>query len=110
MPLQISKGQDQTKVKLEVDALLENGWVVKDDILLEKKYHLKTYTKVVVRRQSSFLSKADVVGSAQYDCNKKQIKQSSCQNAHRTNPSPVMTTEFNKHAGIRHAYGAVDDT
>ena len=50
MEPKISKGQDESKVKTELQALLENGWKLNDEqIQLEKTYHFKTYTKVLVR-------------------------------------------------------------
>lgn len=47
MSLKISKGQDEAAIRLQVNTLVESGWVVKGEIQLEKIYHLKTYTKVI---------------------------------------------------------------
>ncbi|KAH7389883.1 hypothetical protein BKA66DRAFT_440154 [Pyrenochaeta sp. MPI-SDFR-AT-0127] len=51
MSLKISKGQDEAAIRLQVNTLVESGWVVKGEIQLEKIYHLKTYTKVIVREK-----------------------------------------------------------
>merc|ERR1712036_70858 len=48
MQATISKGEDETKVKGEIKALLENGWTLdEENIKISKTYHLKTYTKVL---------------------------------------------------------------
>ena len=53
MQATISKGEDETKVKGEIKALLENGWTLdEENIKISKTYHLKTYTKVLVRHLS----------------------------------------------------------
>jgi 4a-hydroxytetrahydrobiopterin dehydratase len=52
MQPKISKGQDESKVTTELQALLENGWKLNDEqIQLEKTYHFKTYTKVLVIKE-----------------------------------------------------------
>ena len=48
MELHISQGQDENQVKDELQALLRNGWELNEDQEIEKTYHFKLYTKVLV--------------------------------------------------------------
>lgn len=49
MQLKFSKGQDESKVTADVNALLESGWELDGkQIGVQKTYHFKTYTKVIV--------------------------------------------------------------
>jgi hypothetical protein len=48
MELHISQGQDEDQVKNELQALLKNGWKLNEDQEIEKTYHFKLYTKVLV--------------------------------------------------------------
>ncbi|KAF2476781.1 transcriptional coactivator/pterin dehydratase [Lindgomyces ingoldianus] len=48
MQPKISEGQDESKVKAELEVLLENGWELNgEQIQLGKTYYFKTYTKVL---------------------------------------------------------------
>lgn len=49
MQARISEGQDENKVRDEVEALLGNGWRLEGEKVLKKTYCLKSYTKVMVR-------------------------------------------------------------
>jgi len=49
MQAQISPGQDEERVKADLEQLLQIGWRLdKDQIQLEKTYHLQRYGKVRV--------------------------------------------------------------
>lgn len=48
----IAKGEDEAKIKSELNALLETEWKLNDEqIQLEKTYYFKAYTKVLVRNE-----------------------------------------------------------
>jgi 4a-hydroxytetrahydrobiopterin dehydratase len=50
MQPKIPEGQDEAKIKGELEALIQNGWKLDEEqIRLEKTYYFKTYTKVIVR-------------------------------------------------------------
>jgi len=48
MELHISRGEDEDQVKAELQALLQNGWILNEDQEIERTYHFKLYTKVLV--------------------------------------------------------------
>jgi len=51
--VQLSKGQDETKVTKEVQNLIENGWSLDGEQMgIRKTYYFKTYTKVLVSNPS----------------------------------------------------------
>ncbi|KAF2258666.1 hypothetical protein CC78DRAFT_525900 [Lojkania enalia] len=47
MQPKISEGQDESKIKAELEVLFQNGWKLKEEQILEKTYYFKTYTKVL---------------------------------------------------------------
>ena len=50
MKPKITEGQEKSRVTSEAEALLDNGWILDDEEMgVKKKYHFKTYTKVLVR-------------------------------------------------------------
>ena len=50
MQLNIADGEDRDKLTRDFSALFENGWQLDgDNVGVQKIYHLKTYTKVLVR-------------------------------------------------------------
>lgn len=50
----IAKGEDEAKVKGEIERLLESEWRLNEEqSQLEKTYYFKAYTKVLVRRLST---------------------------------------------------------
>jgi len=61
--MQIAKGQNEQNVRTEVEALLQDGWKLNDKGELEKTYHFKTYTKVLVgARDLSIIPKLMCLG------------------------------------------------
>jgi hypothetical protein len=48
MELHISRGEDEDQVKAELQTLLQNGWILNEDHEIERTYHFKLYTKVLV--------------------------------------------------------------
>jgi hypothetical protein len=48
MQLRISDGEDAAEIEASVKALVNNGWSLREDRLLEKKYYFKNYSKVMV--------------------------------------------------------------
>jgi hypothetical protein len=61
MQPKFSEGQDETKVKEGLDALVKDGWELDEDqIGVRKTYNLKTYTKVMVGGPTRCNGKADM--------------------------------------------------
>jgi 4a-hydroxytetrahydrobiopterin dehydratase len=55
MQLKFSKGQDESKVTADVNALVESGWELDEEqIGVQKTYHFKTYTKVMVGDSTNY--------------------------------------------------------
>jgi hypothetical protein len=48
MELHISRGEDEDQVNDELQTLLQNGWVLNENHEIERTYHFKLYTKVLV--------------------------------------------------------------
>lgn len=49
MQPKFSEGQDESKVMAELEALVESGWKLDEEqIGVQRTYHFKTYTKVLV--------------------------------------------------------------
>ena len=49
MQPKFSEGQDESKVMAELEALVEGGWKLDgEQIGIQRTYHFKTYTKVLV--------------------------------------------------------------
>ena len=48
MELHTSRGEDKAQVKDELQILFNNGWKLNEDQQIEKTYHFKLYTKVLV--------------------------------------------------------------
>jgi len=49
MQPKVSEGQEESTVMRKLNALVKNGWELDEDqIGVQKTYHLKTYTKVLV--------------------------------------------------------------
>lgn len=48
MQPKFSEGQEESTVMRKLNALVKNGWELDEQIGVQKTYHLKTYTKVLV--------------------------------------------------------------
>jgi len=59
MQPKISAGQDESKVKAELQELVQSGWQLDHDIQLEKTYSLKSYRHVKVSERLYITNKAN---------------------------------------------------
>jgi hypothetical protein len=51
-----SAGEDEAKMKEELQSLQETGWILDEDYMgIKKTYYFKTYTKVLVRILFNFI-------------------------------------------------------